>query len=62
MKKLTFFQFYTLFVLCLFFGIMAVVTVTAYSRKSGGTGLNMAKVQQIRFEASAQKREVAEER
>ena len=59
-KRFTFFQLFTLFVLFLFFSIMAVVAVTAYSRRSGFTGMNMAKVQQIRLEAAANKQDVAE--
>lgn len=38
-------------VLALFFGIMLIVTVAAYSRRSGSTGLDMSKVQKIRMDA-----------
>lgn len=36
-------------VLILFFGIMAFVTVAAYARKSGVTGMDMAQAQKLRM-------------
>lgn len=41
-------------VLLLFLGIMVVVTFTAHFRKSGVTGLDMAKVQKLRDAANGQ--------
>lgn len=38
-------------VLALFMGIMVYVTFLAYSRHSGFTGLDMVKIQQMRYEA-----------
>lgn len=38
-------------VLVLFFGILALAVVIAYSRVSGSTGLDMSKVQKMRLEA-----------
>lgn len=36
-------------VLILFFGIMALATIAAYTRKSGVTGMDMAQVQKMRM-------------
>lgn len=44
------FQFISNGILALFMGIMIFVTYVAYSRTSGSTGLNMAKIQQIRYD------------
>lgn len=44
--------------LVLFFGIMAIVSVAAYSRRSGSTGQDMSKYQKMRIDA--EKRTVAE--
>lgn len=38
-------------VLALFLGIIVYVIFTAYGRSSGSTGLDMAKIQKMRFEA-----------
>lgn len=38
-------------VLALFMGTLGYVTFRAYSRQSGALGLNMVKIQQIRYEA-----------
>lgn len=35
----------------LFCGVMIVVTIAAYSRPSGGTGLTMVQVQKVRLNA-----------
>jgi hypothetical protein len=54
---MNFFQRYRIFrksaigIMVLFFGMMLLVTVTAYSRRSGSTGLDMAKIQKIRYES-----------
>lgn len=52
--KIPFWQRWRLFqkaaagVLIFFFGIMAFVTVSAYLRKSGVTGMDMAQVRKLR--------------
>lgn len=35
-------------VFCLFIGMIALVIVVAYGRRSGNTGLDMAKIQNLR--------------
>lgn len=53
MQPFRFFQFFAFAVFFLFMSILCVVVITAYSRKSGSTGLNMVKIQQMRVEISA---------
>jgi hypothetical protein len=36
----------------IFFTVMLIVIVAAYSRRSGGTGLDMGKIQQLRYSHS----------
>jgi len=48
------FQKIVVLVLCLFLGMMIVVTCIAFSRKSGTTGMDMGKVQQMRYESDHQ--------
>ena len=55
--RFTFFQFFTFAVFFTFMLVMCVVVLTAYSRKSGSTGLSMSKVQQMRFEVSTKTEE-----
>jgi hypothetical protein len=50
-KKMKLFQKAAIMTLFLFFGMMGFVIVAAYSRQSGSTGLDMAKVQKMRYEA-----------
>jgi len=38
-------------IFCTFMGLMIFVTSMAYSRRSGHTGLDMGKVQQMRYDA-----------
>ncbi|MCB1114373.1 MAG: hypothetical protein KDK62_06420 [Chlamydiia bacterium] len=38
-------------VLMLFIGLLVFVTLTAYTRKSGNTGLDMAKIHLLRLNA-----------
>ena len=38
-------------VFCLFIGLLILVVVVAYSRPSGSTGMDMAKVQKIRYDS-----------
>lgn len=33
----------------IFMSLMVIVTITAYARRSGHTGLDMAKIQQLRY-------------
>lgn len=49
--KFKLFHKFAVGVLVLFFGIMLIVSVAAYSRRSGSTGLDMSKVQKIRMDA-----------
>lgn len=49
-KKLKLFQKAAMGTMLLFFGMMGLVVVAAYSRQSGSTGLDMAKVQKMRYE------------
>ncbi len=37
-----------------FFLVMVFVCIAAYSRRSGSTGLDMSKVQKMRYEATGQ--------
>ncbi len=39
-------------ILILYMGMMLLTVILAYSRQSGSTGLDMAKIQQIRFDVS----------
>lgn len=39
-------------VLSIFMGIMVYATIIAFQRRSGSTGIDAAKIQQIRYEAS----------
>jgi len=34
-----------------FFGMMVLVVLVAYSRRSGSTGLDMAKIQKLRYQS-----------
>lgn len=46
------FTFVTYGVLSIFMGIMVFATYIAFQRRSGSTGIDAAKIQQIRYEAS----------
>jgi hypothetical protein len=50
-KKLKLFQKAAMMTMVLFFGMMGLVIVMAYSRQSGSTNLDMARVQQMRYES-----------
>jgi hypothetical protein len=52
-EKNKWFQKVVVGITCLFFGMLILVTVVAYSRPSGSTGLDMAKVQMMRYENSS---------
>jgi hypothetical protein len=43
----------------IFTGIMIVVTFMSYNRRSGHTGMDMGKIQQMRFEASKRTGEIS---
>ncbi len=45
------FQFVSNGILFLFLGILSYVVVVAYMRHSGSTGLDVATIQKIRYEA-----------
>lgn len=45
---MTFFQFFTCTVLCVFLTLLGTVVIIAYTRPSGATGLSMAKIQELR--------------
>jgi hypothetical protein len=53
LEKSRWFQKSATAVMIIFFGIMAVVTVAAYTRRSGHTGLDMAKIQKLRYPIDA---------
>jgi len=50
-SKISWIQLSAGFVFLLFAGLMVIVTAVAYSKRSGNTGLDMSKVQQLRYEA-----------
>lgn len=52
MLKWHWFQWVAHGVLAIFMCVMIYVTYVCFSRTSGATGLNMAKIQQIRYDAS----------
>jgi hypothetical protein len=54
-KRWHWFLFVSYGILFIFLGVMTYVTYVCFSRKSGSTGLDMAKVQQIRYEFSKHK-------
>lgn len=41
-------------ILALFMGILVYVIMVAYGRKTGATGLDMAKIQKLRYDAVQQ--------
>lgn len=51
MRKFHWFAFAVYGVLAIFMGIMAHVTYTAFSRKSGSTGQDIVQIQKIRYDA-----------
>jgi hypothetical protein len=44
------FQFGVIFIFAIFMGLMLIVTVVAFSRPSGNPGIDMARVQQMRYQ------------
>lgn len=50
LKKFLLFQKFALGILVLFFSLMAWVVIASYARSSGSTGLDMSKIQKIRYE------------
>lgn len=55
LKKIPFFQIAALGVFSAFMALMILVTLTAYTRHSGQTGLNMGKIQKMRYEQADRK-------
>lgn len=51
-KKFPFFQVAALAIFFAFMGTMFFVTITAYGRRSGQTGLDMGKVQKMRYQSN----------
>jgi hypothetical protein len=51
-KKIEFFKIIATGTLIIFIALMAFVTIVAYSRPSGHTGLSMGKLQQMRSQLS----------
>lgn len=49
------FQFVAYGILTLFLGIMALVTIQAYQRHSGSTGIDVSKIQQVRYKSVTNK-------
>ena len=48
------FQFASWAILAFFLGILIYVTAVAFSRQSGSTGMDVATIQKIRYEAAVQ--------
>lgn len=55
MARRHWFQFVSGGILTLFMGILTYVVVVAYTRHSGSTGLDVATIQKIRYEAIPQR-------
>lgn len=51
-KKFPIFQISAAAVFLAFMGVMLFVTLTAYARRSGQTGLDMGKVQKMRYQSN----------
>lgn len=54
MQRWHWFQFVSNGILALFLSILAYVVVIAYTRHSGSTGLDVATIQKIRYDALPQ--------
>ena len=54
MRHWHWFQFVSCGVLTLFLSILSYVVVIAYMRSSGATGLDVATIQKVRYEAISQ--------
>ncbi len=52
LKKMKLFQKVVIAIFCVFMSLMVFVVVIAYTHRSGITGLDMAKVQQMRYETT----------
>lgn len=50
LKRLPIFQISAVAIFSAFMGLMVFVTFIAFNRKSGQTGLDMGKVQKMRYE------------
>lgn len=53
--KFRWFQMVSTATLLLYFGMMALTVILALMRQSGSTGLDMAKIHQMRFDVSYNK-------
>ncbi len=51
MRQRHWFQFVSYGILALFLGILCYVSIIAYARHSGSTGLDMASIQKMRYDA-----------
>lgn len=54
-SKMRLFQKAVVVIFSLFMGLMIFVTIVAYARRSGSTGMDMGKVQKMRYEESLKK-------
>ena len=50
-QRFKLFQKAVVAVTALFFGLMGLVIIAAYTRHSGSTGLDMAKIQKMRYDS-----------
>jgi len=53
MKQAKIFQKIVILIFSLFMGLMVLVTVLAYSKKTGHTGMDMGKLQQLRYQQAS---------
>lgn len=58
-RKMHWFQYVSAGVFLFFFSIMIYVTYTAFTRTSGGTHLDMVKIQKIRYDAELNRHPVS---
>ena len=56
LKRVPFFQIGAVGIFSAFMFLMIFVTITAYSRQSGHTGLNMGKIQKMRYDSTLEAR------
>ncbi len=60
LQRIRFFQKVAVGIFMLYMGIMLFVAVNCFSRPSSNTGLDMAKVQQMRLKAHKEKHQIAD--
>lgn len=51
-KRFPFFQVFAVAIVSAFMALMIFVTIVAYARQSGQTGLDMGKIQKMRYEST----------